>query len=644
MARIRSPHPPQPHSFGLPAVTERPAIAQRWLVSPRWRGTLVLSYLCMSLLAPILAGCKALNVRPQSPDGADEKGAEVKLVGDLAYPHGMQPIRIEAVGLVTGLPGTGSDPSPSPERAALLEEMQKRGVDHPSRILASPSTELVVLRGFLPAGVRKGDRFDIELRVGPRSDCTSLRGGWLMEAPLREMAVTGNSLSGAKLQNGKTLARAQGPVLIDPSAKGNIELTRGRVLGAAIAAESRDLGLIIKPEYKKSTAAKQIADAINRRFHTFEGGYKDGVAEALTGEYVELKVHPRYKDNIPRYMQVIRSLAVRETSSQHKSRLELLERQLREPITSASAATRLEALDKEGIPILKKGMESSDSEVRFYAAEALAYLDQSEAVAPLAQSARETPAFRAFALAALSAMDDLAAYEALREMLSVTSAETRYGAFRALWAMNSRDPLVKGENLGDQFGFHVLATKGPPMVHLSRSFRSEVVLFGQEQTLRTPLVLEAGPEILVNSQGGDQITVSRFSATDADQKRVVAPRLEDVIRAIVELGGTYPDVVQALQMAKAKDYLESRLEVDAIPQAGRSYDRVAGKEDGAKAKDEGGYPANPLPTLFAKLGKPERASRETSDDDSLKPQTSDEEENRGLVRGFFSRFSRPKEK
>ncbi len=46
-----------------------------------------------------------------------------------------------------------------------------------------------------------------------------------------------------------------------------------------------------------------------------------------------------------------------------------------------------------------------------------------------------------------------------------------------------------------------------------------------------------------------------------------------MIRAIVELGGTYPDVVQALQQAKADGALPSRFEVDALPQPGRRYDR-----------------------------------------------------------------------
>ncbi len=129
------------------------------------------------------------------------------------------------------------------------------------------------------------------------------------------------------------------------------------------------------------------------------------------------------------------------------------------------------------------------------------------------------------------------------------SAETRYGAFRALWAMNARDPLVQGETLGG-FNYHVMSTDGPAMIHVTRSFRPEIVIFGHEQSLKTPLAIEAGNNILINASEGEEITISRFVIGQADQKRVVSNKVDDVIRAIVELGGTYPDVVLALQQAK----------------------------------------------------------------------------------------------
>jgi hypothetical protein len=160
-------------------------------------------------------------------------------------------------------------------------------------------------------------------------------------------------------------------------------------------------------------------------------------------------------------------------------------------------------------------------------------------------------------------------------MLNVPSAETRYGAFRALWTMDPSEPLVQGEYLGGQFYYHVLDTGGVPMIHVTRSRLAEVVLFGRSQRLVPPLSFNAGNQIMVTSTEAGEITVSKFTVRDADQKRTVSTKVDEVIRAIVELGGTYPDVVQALQEAKAAGCLPGRFEVEALPKGGRTYDRAA---------------------------------------------------------------------
>ena len=247
---------------------------------------------------------------------------------------------------------------------------------------------------------------------------------------------------------------------------------------------------------------------------------------------------------------------------------------LLDPVTAAEAAIKLEAIGKPAIDVLIAGAQSHDPKVQFYAAEALAYLDRREAAEPLGKAAHNA-AFRSQALTALSVMHDSAAYDQLRELLGVPSAETRYGAFRALTVMCPDDSLVKGENFGEQFSYHVLDTKGPPMIHVTRNRRAEVVLFGLNQRFLTPLAVNAGNQIMVTSTTEGEISVSKFVPHEADQKRVVSNRVDDVIRAIVELGGTYPDVVQAIQEAKAAGCLEGRFEIDALPEAGRSYEATA---------------------------------------------------------------------
>lgn len=599
-----------------------------------------------------LSGCSwwnGLTMRSQSPEETTPEESHTRLISDYAAATGLQPARVETVGLVVGLHGTGSDPIPSPERAALVEEMRKRDVVNPDSVLKSGNVSLVMLQGILRPGIQKGDHFDIDVRVASQSETTSLRGGHLLEARLSETAVLGN-----QVRNGELLALAKGPVMVDPSAdpkKDRVAGCRGRILNGGVALKSRPMGLVLTPEHKDVRNSSNIANAVNKRFHSFQNGVKEGMAKAINDEYIELKLHPRYKDNIARYIQVVRSLPITESAHERTKRIAAIQNKLLDPATSAGAAMQLEAIGADGVDVLLKGIKSSDAEVRFYSAEALAYLDRREAAEPLGQIARDQPAFRVFALTALSAMQDFSAADQLRDLLSVPSAETRYGAFRSLWTMNSKDPFVKGEMLGDQFHYHVLDVPGQPMIHVTRNRIAEVVLFGTAQQFLTPLAVNAGNEIMITSQGGDQITVSKYSVRQGDEKRTVSTRVDDVLRAVVELGGTYPDVVQALQEAKNTGSLGSRFEVDALPEAGREYDRVAADEatDAQKTDDKDGEeqavkatPASPAPDLFYQ--KTSGVSPKEGGDDAKSDEESAEDADSGKntkpKKGFFAKMLR----
>jgi flagellar basal body P-ring protein FlgI len=506
-------------------------------------------------------------LRQQSPEPqlSDSDSPLTTLVGDLAHPYGMEYIKLEAVALMTGLQGTGEDPPPSPQRAALLGEMNRREVKRPNQILASPNTALVLVRGLLRPGIEAGEQFDIEVRTPSRSNTSSLRGGQLLETRLTEMAVLGG-----QIRQGHLMAIAEGPMLVDPTADSPEELARarkGRVLGGGRASKSRSLGLVLDHEKQSVRMSQTISKAISKRFFSYFEGQRRGVATPKTDEFIELQLHPRYKDNVGRYMRIVRSVAVNESHNQLQTRLQLLNNQLLDPITSAAAALRLEAISSDqAIEVLKQGLVADDPEVRFYAAEALAYLDITEAVDPLVKIAREEPVFRAHALVALSAMDDGAAYDQLRTLLEVKSAETRYGAFRSLTAMAPNDSLVRGEMMNNKFRYHILDIPGESLVHVTSSHQPEVVLFGKEHRLTLPLVLDAGPHILVNGLSGGEVKISRFGETT--QQRVVSNNLDAVIRTVVELGGEYPDIVQMIQQAKDTGCLTSRFRVNAIPTGG----------------------------------------------------------------------------
>jgi flagellar basal body P-ring protein FlgI/HEAT repeat protein len=530
-----------------------------------------------------LSSLKPFNrSQPSEDDGPSlqeqlETKVETPLVGDYVNIKGLHLVTLQGVGLVVGLEGTGGDPSPSTLRTALTDDMRRHKVADPNFYLRSPNTAMVVVRAYLPVLVEKGDRFDVEVRLPEESNATSLHGGYLMETYLMEQAV----IPGQGVLAGFAFAKAKGPVLItagegDAADNAGI-LGRGRIVGGAISLKERDLSIYLRNDFKTIRNSTRIADAIGERFYAYnKHGLREKLAEPKTDQKIVLKILPRYKDNYPRYLQVVRNIAFREDKVARQVRMQKLEEELKDPPQAERAALQLEAIGPDAIPILRTGLKSKSREVRFHAATALAYLGTPDGLPHLAEAAREEPAFRVFAFAAMAASDDVSANMLLRELMNERSAETRYGAFRALTTMDPDDPFVRGEEMNGEFKLHVLHTTGEPMAHITNRRKAEVVLFGARQQLKPPLALRAGNHILVTAAAGsDTAVLSRFAVGEEDRKKEVSLELADVIRAAAELDAKFPDIAQMLSQAHHQHNLEGRLEIDALPEAGRTYYRPA---------------------------------------------------------------------
>jgi len=234
----------------------------------------------------------------------------------------------------------------------------------------------------------------------------------------------------------------------------------------------------------------------------------------------------------------------------------------------------LEAIGVDGQNVLREGLQSDLAEVRFYAAEALAYQNQSVAASELEEAARGESAFRWNALTALGAMDDFAATEALISLFNEPSAETRFGAFTALRHAHSSDPLVGGEKLNRMTTLHLIPSEAPPLVHVSRMHQAEIVIFGESPTLHLPFILPNIGNLMIRSTDEGLIRVSRFSASDdEDQQLVCSPRLDELIRTLSEMGAEYPELIQLIVEAHEKNLFDARLVFDAIARRGRTYHR-----------------------------------------------------------------------
>ncbi|MGE3314723.1 MAG: flagellar basal body P-ring protein FlgI [Planctomycetaceae bacterium] len=611
-----------------------------------------LSKLLCSFVMILIVGCTPLNLqaidfpsfglgsddadkaekdKKKSDEEDDEEGefdtkVMTPLISEYVQISGLNMITLHGVGLVTGLNGTGGDPPPSMYRTALLEDMKKHEVKNPNSILSSPNNALVVIKAYLPPLIKKGETFDIEVYSPEGSPVKSLNGGWLLPADLSEQAL----IPGRGMLEGHRYAKAEGPVLVSMGTGDEADqagvLRRGRIVaGGKSIKEDRNLTLYLRNDFRSYRNSKRVADSIGKRFFEYDSaGQRKPLAVAKTDQQIELKVLSKYKDNFPRYLQVIRNIAFREEPVARRVRMRKLKGQLLDPETAEDASIKLEAIGEESIPILKSGLQSKSMEVRFHSAAALAYLGDQDGLEDLAKAVRDEAAFRVFGLAALASLDVSESHVHLRKLLNEPSSETRYGAFRALTTLDKNDPFVQGERLNKQFNLHVLDTEGPPMVHLTNRRKSEVVLFGADQKFKTPFSARAGLHILVNAPAGSEtVTVARIEV-GREERRTVSTRIADVVRAVTDMDASYPDVAMLLAQAGATQNLPGRIEIDALPQAGRSYVRPRGEFAGSSSSKARVGNSNLVPNLFSSYSDTTLKEKKVEEpDDAINQKSSD---------------------
>ena len=181
---------------------------------------------------------------------------------------------------------------------------------------------------------------------------------------------------------------------------------------------------------------------VKQRFHQTEAGYNKGMAVAKTDSALELKVPKIYHHNQDRYHLIINYLNLVDNPGLREQRLQAWGKDLLDPKKAGIAALKLEGLGPVAIPTLKQALGSPDETVKFFAAESLAYLNDGDSAATLAEMARRRPEFRSFALKAMASMDQAASLLKLRALMSEPEFELRYGAFDALRTLDPNDPFL----------------------------------------------------------------------------------------------------------------------------------------------------------------------------------------------------------
>lgn len=501
------------------------------------------------------------------------------LIRQAAIPGGLRYGKLQSFGLVNGLIGTGGVEPPSMQRDLLLAEIKTHDLEHPNQFIDSPNTALVMVEAVIPPGVRRGDPLDLVVRTSVRTEATSLRGGWLMPARLSFTQIIGGLP-----RTSETLATGTGPVVIrathetgdDPQLK-----LEGRILGGGVAAKDGHLDLRIRPEYQHVAMATRLASAINRRFYFFDGSSRRGIATAKEDDYIAVEVHPRYRHNVHRMMAVIGALGTESKLSVTHDRIATLAKQLEEPTTAADAAMQLEGIGDEGVPALLAALGSPNPEIRFYASEALAYLDRVEAVQPLVELSRDQPAFRYHTLHALAGMKQRRAADGLRQLLDETSTETRVGAFAAIRRRSDRESLLANLPLGNVANYFEIPSAGGPLVSVSLRRSPEIAVFGGPLPVKPPKHLFCGTGILIVDSGDGHLQISRLLPGRDDKHTTVPPTVRGLCEGVVQVGGNYGDIIEALRVAKEQGNLDAPLAIDVLPEPLREYHREPSDEGGS---------------------------------------------------------------
>lgn len=552
---------------------------------PAWFGHL--HGLALLVLLVSMTGCVTTQKSPPATDDGRDKEADVRTIGELTSVANVDPMPVSGVGLVVGLDGTGGDAPPGTFRDMLEKQLRKQGYEKVRELLASPSASLVLVSGLIPAGAHKGDPIDLEVTLPPQSHTRSLRGGHLVECYLydyenaRDIAPTVSNGDGAII--GHMQVKAQGPVQIGlGDGDESVQLKQGKVWSGGRIVADRPVFLMLNNDDKHTSTARMaqaMAERINDVFHGTQRGTLTDVAVAKTNELIILQVPAQYRHNLPRYLRVIRLVPLHEEQSLAYRRK--LKEDLLDPAKTITAALRLEALGADSIPDLKLALQSEHVLVRFAAAEALAYLGSPASGDELAALVEQQLALRSYCLTALASLDEAICHVKLHELLASARSETRYGAFRALRALDETDDAVQGELLNESFWLHRVVPQSPSLVHLSTNRRAEIVLFGQDPRLVPPFSFLAGPDFTVTAvRDDDKCIISRFSVARGAQRRQCSLKLHDVLTTLAELGGSYPDAVELLRQAGKCKCLSCELAVDALPQAVSIHDLArSGAED-----------------------------------------------------------------
>ena len=179
-------------------------------------------------------------------------------------------------------------------------------------------------------------------------------------------------------------------------------------------------------------------------------------------------------------------------------------------------------------------------------------------------------------------------------MFDRPSAETRYGAFRALNACSPNDRSVQGKLLSDEFYLHDISSEAQGMIHFARSKRPEIVVFGNEKVSEDFIFVQPG--LTARAIDKDRVRIKRFDPVNGEIKLTCSTEVAELIKTLARFGLDYTTMLEMCREADSNDTLNARLVINAAPRIG-SKSRQDALSDEAEKSDR--YIAQKAPELFS---------------------------------------------
>ena len=500
----------------------------------------------------VLAGFACQGNEPRDTQ-LDRPAIYDKPVGDLARVFQYEAAAVKGFGLAAGLPGTGSSECPPALRTALVtyirRQFPRNSQLNPNELIDSKDTAVVELYGVIPYLASKGDTFDLMVRAIPRTQTTSIRGGRLYTAELKEL-----SRFIAYDQYLKNLARAEGQIFTDDFGSTAVDENRGYILGGGIVDESVRISLVLKePNYYTVNA---IRNQLIERFGP-------GTAKAVSPAEIELTIPDLYRNRKDRFIQLVERTYLVENEPARQERIRILADTLKTGPDKTPAELGLESIGKQSLFVLGEMLTHPDEAVRFHAARCMLNIGDDRGLEVL-QKILDNPK-SALRLEAITAVGVGArkndASRILTRSLGDESFEIKLATYEQLARIG--DMRIDRKLIGGDFFVDTVTCPGPKAIFISRKDSPRITLFGGEIPCEKNVYVETpNRRLTANARPGDPYL--SLIRTHSSFPRPIGPLQAkydtlDIIRTACErpdagkkpgtrpgLGASYSDVILLL--------------------------------------------------------------------------------------------------